>query len=168
MRPLIFLAALLSAGFSQAQDVVLFHETFDDTVGFTQFPGSFDSDQSSNGNAWSYWGIWDPVGSLDDFGSGPTPNPGPVFTGYDGNALIGRRMNGGGNGSNFSEFIANPGVIEWYNLDMQNALPSAVSIVLAAYRTNNQGNTFNASDFVRVSWKSSSETLWAEIFFLSG
>ncbi|MCH1576598.1 MAG: hypothetical protein L7S67_10010, partial [Flavobacteriales bacterium] len=153
---------------SNAQ-TILFHETFDSSAGFTSDPVNFDADVSNNGSRWSYWGIWDPIGATDDFGSGPVPDPGPSFTNVDGNALIGREMNGGGNGNgNSADFIASPGIVEWYDLDVENWTALEFSIALAAYRTGNPENNFNENDFVRISWRDAGALNWTQVFELSG
>ncbi len=137
---------------------VIFHETFNTPYLFTQDPATFGSNESSNGK-WSYWGIWDPSpgNSSADFGVGEIPDA-PAFTGYDGNALIGRKMNGGGNGNNENLPVADPGILEFNGVVVSGYSGLVLSIDVAAYKQGS--NAFNNGDYLRVSWKEANSQNW--------
>jgi|GEM_PF-897849 len=169
----LFACIVLCAGASIASSqTVIFHETFDTNVdgeyGFDQEPVSFGSDLSSNGNNWSYWGIWDPSGSAHDFGSDAIPDA-PSFVGYDGNALVGNRMNGGGNGGGAVGSVADPGEIYFLGVNALNFVDLEFSMDLAAFREpgGNGSGSFNSGDYVRVSWREAATVAWEDDYLLN-
>ena len=155
LRPLLFLAALLSAGFSQAQDVVLFHETFElDDNGSYTFDSATPFASGNNGKA--YWGIWNEAGATGDFGIDAAPAQSQVanYSGYDGAVLVGRNMSR-------SSVLVEPGFILKQNISVEAApLNLTVAVKLAANNGGNEG--YEDDDYFRVYARVSGSEIWGD------
>jgi hypothetical protein len=93
-------------------------ETFDNKTQFTSSEGFF-SDGSGD-----YFGIYDPVGSTDDFGTGSQPSGIPAFTGNNGNYLVGEDFDGDG--------FAATQTLTWTELNITGYTDLNFSVKLAA------------------------------------
>jgi hypothetical protein len=155
LRPLLFFAALLSAGFSQAQDVVLFHETFElDDNGSYTFDSATPFASGNNGKA--YWGIWNEAGATGDFGddAGPLPSQVAFYSGYDGAVLVGRNMS-------HVSVLAEPGFNLKQNISVEAApLNLTVAVKLAANDGGNEG--YEDDDYFRVYARVSGSEIWGD------
>lgn len=116
------------ANFSYGQ---ILTETFDNKTQFTSSEGFF-SDGSGD-----YFGIYDPVGSTDDFGAGSQPSSIPAFTGNNGNFLVGEDLDGDG--------TAATQTLTWENLNINGFTGLNFSVKLGA------SSGFDAADQITLS-----------------
>ncbi|MBG7610707.1 hypothetical protein IU405_00405, partial [Polaribacter sp. BAL334] len=84
-----------------------------------------------------YFGIYDPVGSTDNFGAGSQPSGIPSFTGNNGNFLVGEDLDGDG--------TASTQTLTWSGLNITGYTDLTFSVKLGAT------SGFDSNDFITLS-----------------
>ncbi len=123
---------VLLTNFIIAQTTILV-ENFDDASGFSATPDGFYSDGSGD-----YFGIYDPVGNTDDFGSGSEPSGISSYTGFSGNYLVGEDLDGDG--------TAATQVTTWTNINISNY----TDLIFEGNFASSGLKKYDGPDFIRV------------------